>query len=527
MTLAEMHLANWEMRARCNRCSTKLRADLHSIIRVYGPDAIWWGRKPDVARGVECTKVIDLTRERTMAQSSRSTQRAVQYLRMSTEHQRYSLENQAAVIAAYALDRGFEVVRTYSDAGKSGLTLSGRLGLQQLLSDALNPARDFSAILVLDVSRWGRFQDPDQAAHYEYICRAAGVAVAYCAEQFENDGGMIAAIAKNLKRVMAAEYSRELSSKVTRAKLQQARLGFRQGGSVGYGFRRMLVEEDGTPYRVLKPGQFKGVHTDRVRTVLGPPEEQAVVRRIFKLFLLEKGSFRAVAQQLNNEGVPTGSGRPWLAKRIAYIIRNELCVGTYTYNKTNRSMRQALTRRPEEEWVRVPTTPPVVSHAVFKKANRLADGERNRYSEEEMLRRLRRLLKRKGRLSPSIIEQARYTPGYMTYIARFGSISKAYEAIGYEHHGRHRWKPELQGWWTDEAILKAVRGLRDVHGYVSKSLLEITPGMPSPTLIHIRFGGLLPCYAAAGFPTTRADLIAASGRRPNAQSRLDPRTPPR
>ena len=38
--------------------------------------------------------------------------RAAQSVRMSTEHQKYSTENQADIIKAYAARRGFEVVRT-------------------------------------------------------------------------------------------------------------------------------------------------------------------------------------------------------------------------------------------------------------------------------------------------------------------------------------------------------------------------------------------------------------------------------
>jgi DNA invertase Pin-like site-specific DNA recombinase len=74
---------------------------------------------------------------------------------------------------------------------------------------------NFSVILVYDVSRWGRFQDADESAYYEYICRKAGVAVHYCAEQFENDGSPVSTIVKGVKRAMAGEYSRELSSKVS------------------------------------------------------------------------------------------------------------------------------------------------------------------------------------------------------------------------------------------------------------------------------------------------------------------------
>lgn len=52
--------------------------------------------------------------------------RAAQYVRMSTEHQRYSTSNQEDAIAQYAARRGFEIVRTYADEGKSGLRLDGR-----------------------------------------------------------------------------------------------------------------------------------------------------------------------------------------------------------------------------------------------------------------------------------------------------------------------------------------------------------------------------------------------------------------
>ena len=114
--------------------------------------------------------------------------RAAQYVRMSTEHQQYSTENQAEAIREYAARRGLEIVRTYADEGKSGLRLEGRDALQRLIDDVESGGADFQVILVYDVSRWGRFQDADESAYYEYICKRAGIAVHYCAEQFENDG---------------------------------------------------------------------------------------------------------------------------------------------------------------------------------------------------------------------------------------------------------------------------------------------------------------------------------------------------
>jgi len=86
-----------------------------------------------------------------------------------------------------------------------------------LIKDVETGNADFQIILVYDVSRWGRFQDADESAYYEYICRRAGIQVAYCAEQFENDGSPVSTIVKGVKRAMAGEYSRELSAKVVGA----------------------------------------------------------------------------------------------------------------------------------------------------------------------------------------------------------------------------------------------------------------------------------------------------------------------
>src|SRR3546814_10626614 len=94
---------------------------------------------------------------------------------------------QSEIIAQYAARRGFEIVKTYEDSGKSGLRLDGRLSLQQLIADVRGGQTDFKAILVYDVSRWGRFQDADESAYYEFICREAGIAVQYRSEEHTSE----------------------------------------------------------------------------------------------------------------------------------------------------------------------------------------------------------------------------------------------------------------------------------------------------------------------------------------------------
>src|SRR5262245_12293771 len=68
---------------------------------------------------------------------------AAQYIRMSTDHQQYSTANQSDAIARYAREHGLEVVRTYADEGKSGLSMQGREGLSALLDDVLGGRADY------------------------------------------------------------------------------------------------------------------------------------------------------------------------------------------------------------------------------------------------------------------------------------------------------------------------------------------------------------------------------------------------
>ena len=70
----------------------------------------------------------------------------------------------------------------------------------------------------------------DEAAHYEYLCKSSGVPIRYCAEMFENDDSVSGLILKAVRRMMAREYSRELSVKVRRGLFRLANLGYKLGG---------------------------------------------------------------------------------------------------------------------------------------------------------------------------------------------------------------------------------------------------------------------------------------------------------
>jgi len=357
---------------------------------------------------------------------------AAQYVRMSTEHQQYSTENQGDAIAEFAKSRGYEIVRTYADDGKSGLRIEGRESLRKLIEDVQAGNAPFRAILVYDVSRWGRFQDTDESAYYEYLCKRAGIHVEYCMEQFINDGSPVSTIIKGVKRAMAGEYSRELSNKVFKGQCRLIQLGFRQGGPAGYGLRRMLLDASGTPKGLLKRGEHKSLQTDRVILVPGPDEELRVVRAIFDGFVREGKSERAIAHELNAAGVVSGDGRAWTGGMVQRILTNEKYIGNNVYNRVSFKLKKKLVHNPPEMWVRADGAfKPVVDAEAFFTARGILQERSRHVSDEEMLQRLRTLLAVHPALTAALIDETDGMPSSSAYRQRFGSLINAYRLAGY------------------------------------------------------------------------------------------------
>jgi DNA invertase Pin-like site-specific DNA recombinase len=379
---------------------------------------------------------------------------------MSTEHQQYSTENQSEVLQEYAKKRGIEIVRTFCDSGKSGLRIDGRDGLKELLDVVQRGKPDFSVILVYDVSRWGRFQDADESAYYEYMCRRAGISVHYCAEQFENDGSPVATIVKGVKRAMAGEYSRELSTKVFKGQCKLIELGFRQGGTAGFGLRRLLVDQAGKPKSELQPGEQKSIQTDRVVLVPGPPEERAAVRRIYRLFVQEGRTEGEIADELKRAGITGECDRTWTRGMVHQVLTNEKYIGNNVYNKISFKLKKKRVRNPPDMWVRCDAAfESVVDIQDFLAAQAIILERHRRISDEELLERLQDLADRQGRVSGLLIDETDGMPSSAAYRHRFGSLSRAYQLIQYT--------PE-----RDYAFIEINRRLRGLHAEIVEEVIR-------------------------------------------------------
>jgi len=440
--------------------------------------------------------------------------RAAQYLRMSTEHQRYSLDNQATAILAYARRARYQIVRTYADAGVSGLTLKRRPGLQALLADAVGGDPGYEVILVYDVSRWGRFQNPDQSAHYEYLCVQAGVRVEYVQEPFDNDDSLASTILKTLTRVMAAKYSRDLSVKVKAGMRRLAQSGYWQNSSPGLGLRRQMVDPVSGESLTLERGQRKAIQGRHTTLVPGPEVEVALVNRIYRLYVASGMKRRAIVRLLNAEGQLTDRGTPWTTVSLATVLGNPKYAGDLLFNRMSRTLSGRTVRHPRAAWKTVRQAwPGIVERKLFEAAQARQRASQVHMDTDELLARLREVWSREGELSIAIIGNAPGLPTIPTIRRRFGGMGGLYARLGYERkiacgsRGPHL---------TDEQILWRLARLMDQAGRLSVRLVRETPGIPHPTTLVRRFGSSRLAFALVG----HVEMSATARASPIGQARL-------
>ncbi|NOX72622.1 MAG: recombinase family protein, partial [Alphaproteobacteria bacterium] len=288
-------------------------------------------------------------------------------------------------------------------------------------------------IVELDVAIAARIAKQDPLAHHhDILCSIPGFG-AVSAEQFENDGSPNSTIIKSVKRAMAGEYSRELSVKVFAGQCRLIELGFRQGGTAGYGLRRVLVDQSGEIKGPLKFGEHKSLQTDRVILMPGPEEEVAQVNQMFRWLIDEDLGFSEIAERLNEAGVVTDLNRPWTSGSVKTVLTGEKYIGNNVYNRKSFKLKIQHVENPPDMWIRKEGAfEGVVPLEVFMTAQEIITVRSARLSDEELLEHLKRLYADAGELSGVLIDQADDMPSSSVFRSRFGSLSRAYALIGHQ-----------------------------------------------------------------------------------------------
>ncbi len=293
---------------------------------------------------------------------------------------------------------------------------------------------DCDYVLVLDVSRWGRYQNTDISAYYTGLCAMHGKPVIYTSIGFPPENDLIHMVRVNIERYQAANYSRELSLKVFKGCAKIASQGYRAGGMPPYALHRLLLDERRQPVQELSPGQRKSIQNQRVTLTPGDPEHVAVVKKIFRAFTQGKKSPKQITDMLNTESVPSPGDAEWTTSAVRGILSNELYIGTMVYNKTTQRLKSPSRSNPHEEWVRTANAfPAVIERSVFDNAQdimaRMQEEHARKYSDADMVDRLRDVYGRYGTVRPSLIA---HEPGMVcagTYAQRFGGMTGAYQQM--------------------------------------------------------------------------------------------------
>ena len=300
------------------------------------------------------------------------TRKAVAYYRHSAEDkQENSVGIQRGHAEKFAKQYQIEIIHEEADEGKSGL-LSNRPGFERLFNDWIlnDTAPEFEYVLVYDVSRWGRFQDQDEAAYYEFRCKQRGKKVIYVSRGFpKEEQQLISHLQTSIERYMAAEYSRQLSDKVFYGCVKVSEQGYSAGGTACYGMARLLLDVNKKPIRILNKGEHKQIANERVTFTPLNDTSTKTVQKMFRLLVEDWYDPSEIARVLNEEGIPSANGGKWSRDKIIKILTNETYTGSRIYNKTWHRLKQKMKRNPRSEWVISPNAfPAVVGHQTFIKA---------------------------------------------------------------------------------------------------------------------------------------------------------------
>ena len=259
------------------------------------------------------------------------TNKAIAYCRCSTDMQEMSIPDQKKDINAFAVKNGLEVIRYFEDKGKSGRYAEERPSFMRMI-EHVKTCKDFKYVLVYDVSRWGRFINPEEATYWEVLIRKQGKQVLYITEGFKNDGHIGDNIMKLVKNSEATEYAMKLSKTSFRGHKSWAEKGYFVGGSPKYGFDRALYDEHNEFVTVLKDGEHKATKTQHIKLVVNP-EQARIVRMIFDMKTEKKMGYRSIANELNEKGIKSPKGGKWSSSTLYYMLTDTIYTGELVYNK--------------------------------------------------------------------------------------------------------------------------------------------------------------------------------------------------
>jgi len=309
---------------------------------------------------VDVTPLLEATYMILRNTDTRQNNRAVGYVRRSTDRQEQSISDQKNTLEAYAAEHDLRFLRFYVDDAISGTSTLGRRAFLQMIVDAERPSCDFNKIIVYDVKRFGRL-DNDEAGYYRHRLRSHGVKIDYVSENFNGD--TTDDLIRPVKQWQARQESKDLSKVTIRGLLSKSGSGFWMGGTPPYGYdlryenadckfllilrympdgSKKVLNKQGKVIRTLASGESLNISKrDHARLTPGEPERVKVIERIFKMYAEEGKGYKSLADTLNQQGIATPRGPAWsyiysgkwTDTTIRAILVNPVYAGDMVWNR--------------------------------------------------------------------------------------------------------------------------------------------------------------------------------------------------
>jgi DNA invertase Pin-like site-specific DNA recombinase len=290
----------------------------------------------------------------------RPLNRAVGYVRRSTDRQEQSIPDQKKAIENYVAEHDLRLAKFYVDDAISGTSTIGRRAFQEMMADAQKPTRQFDRIVVYDVKRFGR-TDNDEAGYYRHILRTNGVEVIYASENFNGD--VTDDLLRPVKQWQARQESKDLSKVTIRGLLSKVEGGWWMGGAPPYGYdlryenaegkfllivrfmpdgSKQLLDEKGNVIRTLTKGESINISKrDQAKLVFSDTQRVNVIRELFQMYAEQGKGYRSLADTLNQQGIPTARGPlwahiykgKWTDTTIRAMLVNPIYAGDMVWNR--------------------------------------------------------------------------------------------------------------------------------------------------------------------------------------------------
>jgi len=287
---------------------------------------------------------------------------AITYCRVSSEEQAakdISIPAQRKAIHRWAEQQpDLTVLQDFVDQGVSAYAPADkRPGFCDLVSFCRK--NDVDLILVHKLDRFSR--NREESILFKSLLRRHGVQVKSITENYDPETPQ-GFLYEGMIEVINQFYSMNLATETLKGMRENAERGFHNGGRVPYGYRLEKVTEGQRTHSKL---------------ILGPDDEVAMVREIFRLATDHGMGVKSIANELNRRGVRAPRSRHWNSSSINHLLANRVYVGDQVWFRSKKNGRDSRKSTDEDQWIVTKDShEAIVQREVFEQRQQLAASRR-------------------------------------------------------------------------------------------------------------------------------------------------------